>query len=143
MNWDLVFKYSQPSGPIIPPLCHPTPSISLKCRWGQNSPLQVQYSCTFDNKFSLFFVAKQGDDNEYFHPCVFFSISSQPLHPHSTHHLKLFVLKLLVWNISHMSIYVFVNLFDFRLKFFFVFFFTVLTIIYALYIIFHPLFSPV
>lgn len=108
----------------------------FKTQTGQNSPS----SCTFDNKFS-FIVVKQGYDNEYFDPCVFFSISSQFLHPHPTHHLKLFVLKLLVWNISHMSIYVFVNLFDFRLKFFFVFFYgfdNYIRIIYHISSLFFP-----
>lgn len=109
----------------------------FKTQTGQNSPS----SCTFDNKFS-FIVVKQGYDNEYFDPCVFFSISSQFLHPHPTHHLKLFVLKLLVWNISHMSIYVVVNLFDFRILVWSFFFFLRFWQLYTQYISYFIPFFP-
>lgn len=110
MLWDLVFKYSHPTGPNIPPQCHPTPHLfkmQMRVNGPYNSVQGSRPSCTFDNKFSLI-VSKQGDDNQHcnvvnfeftgcmgvntefttlqFHPCVFFSLFRlNHFTPHPTH----------------------------------------------------------
>lgn len=110
MHWDLVFKYSHPTGPNIPPQCHPTPHLfkmQMRVNGPYNSVQGSRSSCTFDNKFS-FIVSKQRDDNQYCNVvnfeldafynitvspmCVFFTISSQPLHPPPYPPIRLFLL---------------------------------------------------